>query len=98
MFETKGSATIATVSELKNKSRRIVDSTARGPVHLLRDGEHVGTIISPAAAAFLAEALEERYLADVARARLAAIRAGEDELIPEEDFWAQADAIMAQRK
>lgn len=97
MFETTGSATIATVSELKNQSRKIMDSASRKPVHLLRDGEHVGTIISPEAATFLAEALEDRYVADVAHNRLAAIRSGEEELIPEEDFWAQADAIMARR-
>jgi hypothetical protein len=98
MFETRGSSTIATVSELKNQSRRIVDSAARKPVHLIRDGNHVGTVISPEAAEFLAEALEERFVADVARDRLAAIRSGEEELIAEEDFWAEADAIMARRK
>ncbi len=44
------------------------------------------------------EFLEDRYVADVARDRLAAIRSGEEDLIPEEDFWAQADGIMARRK
>jgi hypothetical protein len=58
----------------------------------------VGTIISPEASAFLTEALEDSYVADEARRRLAAIRSGEEELIPEEDFWTQADAIMARRK
>jgi PHD/YefM family antitoxin component YafN of YafNO toxin-antitoxin module len=98
MFETRGSATIATMSDLKNQGRQIVDTASRRPVHLLRDGQHVGTVISPEATSFLMDALEERYLANSARERLAAIRSGEEELISDDDFWAQADALMAERK
>jgi len=98
MFETRGSAAFATMGDLKNRLRETIEKAKDRPVFLLRDGEPVGGLVSMQMMEILQEALEDLYIADVARKRLDAARAGRDELLDEEEFWTEADAILAARR
>lgn len=98
MFETRGSAAFATMGDLKNRAKQTIEKAQEKPVYLLRDGEPVGGIVSIEMLELLQDVLEDRYISDVAQQRLQALRDGTDELLDEDDFWAQADAIMAARK
>lgn len=98
MFETRGSAAFATMSELKNHAKQTIEKAQERPVYLLRDGEPVGAIVSIEMLEMLQDVLEDRYIADVARKRLQSLRDATDDLLDEDEFWARADAIMAQRK
>jgi PHD/YefM family antitoxin component YafN of YafNO toxin-antitoxin module len=86
------------MGDLKTRAKQTIEKAQEKPVYLMRDGEPVAGIVSLAMLELLYEALEERYITAVAQQRLKAVRAGDDELLEEEDFWAQADAIMANRK
>lgn len=93
MFTVTGpTALIATVSELKTKTKQTIGAAQRGPVYLVRDGQPVAGIINMEMMAVLEEALEDRRMARVASVRLDAIRQGEDELLDEDAFWAEVDA------
>ncbi len=93
MFTVTGpSAVIATVSELKMKTKETVGAAQHGPVYLVRDGKPVAGIISMEMMAILEEALEDRRMARLADARLEAIRQGEDDLLGEDAFWTEIDA------
>lgn len=98
VFETRGSAAFATMSELKNHAKRTIEKAQERPVYLLRDGEPVGGIVSIEMLEVLQDVLEDRYISDVAQQRLQALRDGTDNLLDEDEFWARADAVMAQRK
>jgi hypothetical protein len=98
MFETRGSAAFATMGDLKTRARQTIEKAQEKPVYLLRDGEPVGGIVSIEMIELLQDVLEDRYIADVARQRLEALRNGTDDLLDEDDFWAQAEAVMAARK
>lgn len=98
MFETRGSAAFATMGDLKTRAKQTIQKAQEKPVYLLRDGEPVGGIVSIDMIELLQDVLEDRYIADTAQHRLQAIRDGSDELLEEDEFWAQADAIMASRK
>ncbi len=97
MFEIKGSAVVATMGDLKNRSRETIEKAQEKPVYLVRDGEPVGGIVSMAMLEVLQEALEDRYLARVAQNRLDAIRQGKAGLLDEEEFWARADEVIAKQ-
>lgn len=93
MFAISGpQAVIATVSELKAKTKETLDAARQSPVYLVRDGQPVAGIISMEMMAVLEEALEDRRLARIAAARLDSIRSGEDTLLEEDEFW---DAVEA---
>lgn len=79
-------------------ARQTIEKAQEKPVYLLRDGEPVGGIVSIHMLELLQDVLEDRYISDMAEQRLEAIRDGSDELLDEDEFWAQADAIMASRK
>lgn len=98
MFETRGSAAFATMGDLKTRARQTIQKAQEKPVYLLRDGEPVGGIVSIDMIELLQDVLEDRYISDVAQQRLEAIRDGSDELLDADEFWAQADGIMASRK
>jgi len=98
MFEIRGSAAIATMGDLKTRTKQTIDKAQEKPVYLLRDGEPVGGIVSLEMLELLQDALEERYMSAIAQARLKALREGDAELLEETEFWAEADAIMANRK
>ena len=98
MFEVRGSAAFATMGDLKTQARRTVEMAQERPVYLLRDGEPVGGIVSMEMLDILQEALEDGYVAQVARERLDAIREGAEDLIDEEEFWARADAVVGSRR
>ena len=98
MFETRGSAAFATMGDLKTRAKQTIQMAQEKPVYLLRDGEPVGGIVSIDMLELLQDVLEDRYISDIAQQRLEAIRDGSDELLDEDEFWAQADAIMASRK
>ena len=98
MFETRGSAAFATMGDLKTRAKQTIEKAQEKPVYLLRDGEPVGGIVSIEMVELLQDVLEDRYISDVAHQRLQALRDGDDELLDEGAFWAQADAIMAARK
>lgn len=98
MFETRGSAAFATMGDLKTRAKQTIQKAQEKPVYLLRDGEPVGGIVSIEMMELLQDVLEERYISDLAQQRLQALRAGTDELLDDDDFWARADAIMATRK
>ena len=98
MFETRGAAAFATMGELKNRAKQTIAKAQERPVYLLRDGEPVGGIVSMEMMELLQEVLEERYISAVAQQRLQAVRAGTEELLEEDEFWARADAMMAERK
>lgn len=98
MFTVAGpTAIIATVSELKTKTKETVGASQRGPVYLVRDGQPVAGLINMEMMAVLEEALEDRRMARVAGARLQAIRSGEETLLEEDEFWAEVDARGAGR-
>lgn len=97
MFETRGSAAFATMGDLKNRARQTIEKAQDKPVYLLRDGEPVGGIVSLRLLELLQDVLEDRYVSGVAEQRLQAIRDGSDRLLDEDDFWTQADAIMAEK-
>jgi hypothetical protein len=97
MFETRGSAAIATMSDLKARARETVERAQRKPVYLLRDGHPIGGVVNMEMMELLYDVLEERYITNIAAARLDAIRSGDDDLLDEDEFWARADAIMADR-
>lgn len=98
MFEVRGSAAFATMRDLKTQARRTIEMAQEKPVYLLRDGEPVGGIISMEMLDILQEALEDGYIAEVARARLDAIREGSEDLIDEEEFWARAEQAVGSRR
>jgi PHD/YefM family antitoxin component YafN of YafNO toxin-antitoxin module len=98
MFETRGSAAFATMGDLKTRARQTIQKAQEKPVYLLRDGEPVGGIVSIEMLEMIQDVLEDRYISDVAQQRLQAIRDGSDELLDADEFWSQADAIMASRK
>ena len=98
MFEIRGSAAIATMGDLKTRTKQTIEKAQEKPVYLLRDGEPVGGIVSLEMLELLQDALEERYMSAIAQARLKALREGDAELLEETEFWAEADAIMANRK
>lgn len=98
MFETRGSAAFATMGDLKTRAKQTIEKAQEKPVYLLRDGEPVGGLVSIEMLELLQDVLEDRYISDVAQQRLAAIRDGSDDLLDADDFWAQADAVMAARK
>lgn len=98
MFETRGSAAFATMSELKNRAKQTIEKAQERPVYLLRDGEPVGGIVSIEMLEVLQDVLEDRYISDLARQRLQSLREGTDDLLDEDEFWVHADAVMAQRK
>lgn len=98
MFETRGSAAFATMGDLKTRAKQTIEKAQEKPVYLLRDGEPVGGLVSIDMLELLQDVLEDRYISDVAQQRLEAIREGSDELLDADEFWAQADAVMASRK
>ncbi len=92
MFTVTGpTAVIATVSELKTRTKQTLEAAHRGPVYLVRDGQPVAGIINMEMMAVLEEALEDRRMARVAGVRLEAIRLGKHELLDEDAFWAEVD-------
>lgn len=99
MFETRGSAAaFATLEDLKTRAKQTIKMAQEKPVYLLQDGEPVAGIVSIEMIELLHDVLEDRYISDVAQQRLQALRDGTDELLDENDFWAQADAIIASRE
>jgi len=75
MFTVTGpSAVIATVSELKAKTRETVGAAQRSPVYLVRGGKPVGGIVNMEMMALLEEALEDQRMARVAATRFDAGR------------------------
>jgi PHD/YefM family antitoxin component YafN of YafNO toxin-antitoxin module len=98
MFETRGAAAFATMGDLKNRLRETIEKAKERPVYLLRDGEPVGGLVSMQMMEILQEALEDLYIADVARKRLEAVRTGKEELLDEDEFWAEAGKILARRR
>lgn len=98
MFQVQGPAAIATIQDLKTRLKATLDAAQEMPVYVTRGGEPVAGIVSMEMMEILQEALEDRYIGQVAGERLQAIQAGEEELLDEEDFWAQADAIMTTRE
>lgn len=93
MFTVTGpTAVIATVSELKTKTKETLGAVQRGPVYVVRDGQPVAGIISMDMMAVLEEALEDRRMARVAGARLQATQSGDEALVDEGAFWAEVDA------
>jgi len=94
MFEVRGSAAIATMGDLKIRTRRTIEMAQEKPVYIVRDGEPVGGIVSMEMLEILHEALEERYIAQVARERLEAVRGGSETLVEEAEFWSRADQIV----
>jgi PHD/YefM family antitoxin component YafN of YafNO toxin-antitoxin module len=98
MFETRGSAAFATMSELKSRAKQTIEKAQERPVYLLRDGQPVGGIVSMEMLELLLDVLEDRYISDLAQERLQSLRDGTDAQLDEDEFWARADAAMAQRK
>jgi prevent-host-death family protein len=92
MFSVRGPAVIATVSELKAKTKESLGAASRGPVYVVRDGQPVAGIVSIEMMAVLEEALEDRRLAGIAAKRMNSIRSGEDTLLEEGEFWNAVEA------
>ena len=93
MFKVSGPTTvIATVTELKTKTKETVGAVQHGPVYIVRDGKPVAGLINMEMMAMLEEALEDRRLSRIAGARLDAIHQGDDDLLDEDAFWNAADA------
>jgi uncharacterized FAD-dependent dehydrogenase len=99
MLKVRGpEAAITSVTDLKKEIKETFETAQEMPVYVTSGNRHVGTIISPEMTELLVEALADRALYDVASSRLEAIRAGEDQLLDEDDFWAHADRVMARKK
>jgi hypothetical protein len=98
MFETRGSATFATMDDLKNRVRETLEKAQEKPVYLLRDGEPIGGVVSLEMLELLQDVLEGRYISSVAEQRLQGIREEQDDMLDADDFWAHADAAMAAKR
>ena len=93
MFTVTGpSAVIATVSELKTKTKETLGAAQVSPVYIVRDGKPVGGIVNMEMMALLHEALDDQRMGKVAATRLEAVRRGEDQLLDEDEFWTAVDA------
>lgn len=91
-------AAIVTATELKQDVRGAFKVAEEHRVYVTKDGQPIGGLVSMELMAILEEALADRQIAAVASARLAAVRAGDDDLLDEKDFFAQADARQAVRQ
>lgn len=91
MLVIKGSnAAVATTTEVRRNLKDVLEQARTARVYVTNDGELVGGIISVEMMQLLDEVLADREMARVAEQRLAAIRAGEDSLLDEAEFWTRA--------
>jgi len=90
-------AAVATTTEVKRDIPGAFALAKEHRVYVTKDGQPIGGIVSVAMMAVLEETLENRRMAQVAGRRLKRIRSGDDDLLEADDFFAQADAIMAAR-
>jgi prevent-host-death family protein len=97
MFEVKGNAAVATVSELRRDVGKTVEATHHGPVYLTSDGKPVAAMISVGLLDEIFGLLEDADDALVAAARLERIQTGKSPLLSEEEFWAKVQRRRGQR-
>jgi hypothetical protein len=91
-------AAVVTTTEVKRDLPGTFKVAEERRVYVTKDGQPIGGIVSMAMMEFLEEALAERQMAKVAGERLEAVRAGSDELIDADDFFAKAEAVIAARR
>jgi prevent-host-death family protein len=91
MFEVKGSAAVATVSELRRDVGRTVEAAHQAPVYLTSDGKPVAAMVSVELLDEIFGLLEDVDDARVAAARLERLRTARSTLLGEEEFWAKVE-------
>lgn len=96
MFTLEADTTIATISELRTKAKDALEASRTRPVVILIDGKPAGAVVSMEMLELVQEARENRQLARIGAARLKRVETGEDALMDHEEFWAEAEARLAQ--
>lgn len=88
---------IATMSDLKTHAKQTLAATKDARIYVLNDGKPIAGLVSLELMAMIEEFIEDRALAQVAMERHAAIEAGDDALLEEDEFFAAADLHFAKR-
>jgi PHD/YefM family antitoxin component YafN of YafNO toxin-antitoxin module len=87
MFEVKGDAAVATVSELRRDVKKTVEAAHRAPVYLTNDGKLVAAVVSVGLLDRVFELLHDVEDAQLAMRRRSRAQTGESPLLSEEEFW-----------
>ncbi len=90
-------AAVLTTSEVKRDIPGTFKVAEERRVYVTKDGQPIGGIVSMTMMKFLEDAIADRQMAGIAEHRLRSITKGEDDLLDAEDFFAEADAVMATR-
>jgi len=94
---TAPGAAVVTTTEVKRDIPGAFKVAEERRVYVTKDGQPIGGLVSMAMMELLEEALADRQIGAVAARRLEAIRAGDDDLIDADEFFTQADAVLAAR-
>jgi len=94
LIDTPGAA-VVTISEVKKDLPGTFKLAKERRIYVTADGQPIGGIVGMETMQLLEEFLPDLELFAVATSRLAAIRAGEDVLLDEDDFRARAEARFA---
>ena len=87
MFTVAADSRVTTISELRKDTKKTLAASQEAPVYVLKDGKPVAALVSLEMLEMVNEARENHRLAQIATRRLAAIEAGEDEVMDEPAFW-----------
>lgn len=90
-------AAVVTTSEVKRDVPGTFKVAESHRVYVTKDGQPIGGMVSMEMMAFLEDALIDNQMAAAAAERLAAIRAGSEQLLDADDFYAQAETVLAAR-
>ena len=88
-------AAVVTTSEVKKDLSGTFKLAKERRIYVTSDGQPIGGIVGMATMQLLEEFLPDLELFALASSRWAAIRAGEDALLDEDDFRARAEARFA---
>ena len=88
-------AAVVTISEVKKDLPGTFKLAKERRIYVTADGQPIGGIVGMETMQLLEEILPDLELFALARSRLAAIRAGEDALVGEDESRARAEARFA---
>lgn len=86
---------MATMSDLKTQAKQTLAAAQDARIYVLNDGKPVAGIVSLEIMSLVEDLLEDQALAKVAQERVTAVESGSEALLDEDDFFAQADAMLA---
>ena len=96
VIEAPGAAVITT-TEVKKDIPGAFKEAKEHRLYVTKDGQPIGGIVSMELMQILEEVLADTPLVLMAEARMADIRSGDAKLMDADDFFARADAQMAER-